>query len=64
MINKESQLKSNTEKMNYYKEFRIKPEDNVRLKDFDPGFADKHENKKSALLKIEKLRKQMDELAV
>jgi len=48
--------------MNYSKEFQIKPGDNVRLKNFDPEFADKHENKKSALQKMWKLQKRMDEL--
>lgn len=48
--------------MNYREKFLVKPEENIRLKDYDPGFTDKNENKKSALLKIEKLRKQMDEL--
>ncbi len=48
--------------MNYHKEFRIKQEDRVRLKDFDPGFSDEHENKKSAFLKVEKHREQMDKL--
>ena len=48
--------------MNYREEFLVKPGDRVRLNDFDPGFEDKHENKKSALLKIGKLQQRMDEL--
>ena len=48
--------------MNYRKKFRIAPGSRVRLKEFDPQFADTHEKKKSALPKIEKLRQQMDEL--
>lgn len=48
--------------MNYFKQFRVAPETRVRLKDFDPRFADKHDNKASALPKIEALRRQMDEL--
>jgi PPK2 family polyphosphate:nucleotide phosphotransferase len=48
--------------MNYHKRFRIKPGKKIRLKDFDPQFAAKHEKKKSALQKIAKLQKRMDEL--
>ena len=48
--------------MNYRKKFRIAPGSTVLLKDFDPQFADGHENKKSAHLKIEKLQLRMDEL--
>src|ERR1700720_2995228 len=48
--------------MNYYKTFRVKPDQKMRLKDFDPQFAAKHAKKKSALKKIEKLQKRMDEL--
>jgi PPK2 family polyphosphate:nucleotide phosphotransferase len=48
--------------MNYHKKFRLKPGQEIRLKDFDPQFAAKHEEKKSALRKIQKLQKRMDEL--
>jgi PPK2 family polyphosphate:nucleotide phosphotransferase len=48
--------------MNYYKKFRVKSEEKVRLKDFDPQFGAKHEKKRSALRKIKKLQKRMDEL--
>jgi PPK2 family polyphosphate:nucleotide phosphotransferase len=48
--------------MNYHKKFRIEPGTDVRLKDFDPGFADKLENKNTALKKLEGLRKRMDDL--
>jgi PPK2 family polyphosphate:nucleotide phosphotransferase len=48
--------------MNYLKKFRVAPGIRIRLKDFDPQFADEDENKKSALLKIEKFRQRMDEL--
>ena len=48
--------------MNYYKRFRLPPGEAVRLDDFDPGSTDKSETKKSALPKIEKLRRRMDEL--
>ncbi len=47
--------------MNYLKKFRVAPGSRVRLKDFDPQFAGEDENKKSALVKIEKLRQRMDE---
>ncbi len=48
--------------MNYRKKFRIAPGSRIRLEDFDPRFVDKHERKKSAQSKIEKLRRRMDEL--
>ncbi len=48
--------------MNYRKQFRIAPGSRVRLRDFDPQFADKQETKKSALPKIAKLQQRMDEL--
>lgn len=48
--------------MNYLKRLRVAPGTRVRLKDFDPQFADQHENKESGLPKIEKLRQRMDEL--
>ena len=48
--------------MNYRKKFRVKPGKKIRLKDFDPQFAAKHEKKKSALPRIEKLQKRIDEL--
>jgi polyphosphate kinase 2 (PPK2 family) len=48
--------------MNYHNKFRVKPGQKIRLKDFDPQFAAKHEKKESALRKIEKLQKRMGEL--
>ncbi len=48
--------------VNYREKFLINPGDKVNLKNFDPGFADKHEDKKSARKKIRKLQKRMDEL--
>jgi PPK2 family polyphosphate:nucleotide phosphotransferase len=48
--------------MNYRKQFRVKPGKKIRLKDFDPQFGARHEKKKSALQKIEKLQTRMDEL--
>jgi PPK2 family polyphosphate:nucleotide phosphotransferase len=48
--------------MNYRKNLRVKPGDKIRLRDLDPQFGSKHEKKKSALRKIEKLQKRIDEL--
>jgi PPK2 family polyphosphate:nucleotide phosphotransferase len=48
--------------MNYRKEFRVRPNYRVRLKDFDPDFSDHHEKKKSALAKIAKFQQRMDDL--
>ena len=48
--------------MNYGKMFRIPPGTRVRLKDFDPGFADRHTKKHLALKKIGALQQRMDEL--
>lgn len=48
--------------MNYLKKFQVATGSRVRLKDFDPGFSDKKENKDSVLPQIEKLQQQMDEL--
>ncbi len=48
--------------MNYLQHFRVAPSVHVHLKDFDPQFADKHEDKHSSLSKIEKFQQRMDEL--
>jgi PPK2 family polyphosphate:nucleotide phosphotransferase len=48
--------------MNYYNKFRIVPGSRIRLKDFDPDFANHHENKRSALVKVKKLQQRMDAL--
>jgi len=48
--------------MNYNKEFRVKEGDHILLRNFDPGFTDENETKKSALLKIDKLQQKMDML--
>ncbi len=48
--------------MNYEKEFKISPGSRVRLKNFDPGFTDKRENKKSAIGKVARLQQRIDEL--
>ena len=48
--------------MNYRKKFRVAPGSRIRLKDIDPQFADKREDKKSARSKIKKLQQRMDEL--
>lgn len=51
-----------TELMNYGEQFRVKPGHRIRLKDADPQFADKEQEKKSAKRAIKKLQKRMDEL--
>lgn len=48
--------------MNYFEEFRVKPEKSFRLKKIDPDFVDSNENKESALTKIVKIQKHLDEL--
>lgn len=48
--------------MNYTKQFIVKPGSRVRLEDFDPGFSNKHEDKKSALKIVAKRQQQMDAL--
>lgn len=48
--------------MNYRKTFRVTPGVRVRLKDFDPDFADQLESKKSGRAEIEKLQQRMDDL--
>ena len=47
---------------NFHKQLRVKVGSRIRLKDYDPDFASKHECKKSAHRKIKKLQKRMDEL--
>ena len=48
--------------MNYLKQFRVKPGDKIQLKDFDPRFAGKHEEKESARRAVRKLQVRMDDL--
>ena len=48
--------------MNYRKKFLVAPGDPIRLKELDPRFTDKHENKHSAGSKIAKLQQRMDDL--
>src|SRR5947209_234538 len=47
---------------NYRKKLAVKLGSKVRLKDFDPGYHDEHESRKSALPEIEENRQKMDEL--
>lgn len=42
--------------------FRVAPGSSVKLKDFDPRVADKHETKQSALRKVAECQQRMDEL--
>jgi len=46
----------------YQKQFRVEPGTQVRLKDFDPEYADDHETKKHALTEIEVVRQRLDDL--
>lgn len=46
----------------YRKLFRVEPGKPVHLKDFDPQYAGKHENKSKALPETEWLRQRMDQL--
>jgi PPK2 family polyphosphate:nucleotide phosphotransferase len=48
--------------MKYLEEFRVSPKEQVRLKTLDPSFDGKNETKESALIRIAKLQKRMDEL--
>jgi PPK2 family polyphosphate:nucleotide phosphotransferase len=48
--------------MSYRKQFRIAPGSDLRLKDFDPAFAGKHEDKKAALKRVAELRLRLDDL--
>jgi PPK2 family polyphosphate:nucleotide phosphotransferase len=48
--------------MDYAVRFRVKPGSRVRLKDFDPAFADDHQTKARARRQIKKLQQRMDEL--
>ncbi len=52
----------NSQPMNYQEEFRVRPKDQVRLKTLDPSLTGKNETKESALVKIAKLQRRMDEL--
>ncbi len=52
----------NSQPMNYQEEFRVRPKDQVRLKTLDPSLNGKSETKESALVKIAKLQRRMDEL--
>ncbi len=53
---------SKTKPVPYGEQFRVRPGHKIRLKDVDPEFSDKHEDKKSAKRAIEKLQKRMDGL--
>lgn len=48
--------------MDYLERFRVKPGSKVKLKDFDPGFKDKHENHKDATDEIAKYSQRLREL--
>src|SRR6266446_273131 len=46
----------------YLKELIVKPDSNIRLKHFDPGYQGKHESHKSALPEIQEHVQKMEEL--
>jgi PPK2 family polyphosphate:nucleotide phosphotransferase len=62
MNNHHDQRSSADEFGHYRKLFRVEPGKPVKLKDFDPQYAAKHENKTKALPEIESLRQRMDQL--
>ena len=47
---------------NYLKKLIVKPDSEIRLKHFDPGYHGKHESPKSALPEIQENRQKMEEL--
>jgi PPK2 family polyphosphate:nucleotide phosphotransferase len=47
---------------NYLKKLIVKPDSEIRLKHFDPGYHGKHESHKSALPEIQEHRQKMEEL--
>lgn len=53
---------ASTTPLNYSEEFRVKPGQKIRLKDLDPGFATKPEDKKDAKRTSKKLQKRIEEL--
>jgi hypothetical protein len=52
-----------TEAVNYPEQFRVKQGHRIRLKEIDPQFANKEEEKKSAKRAIKKLQKRMNPIA-
>jgi PPK2 family polyphosphate:nucleotide phosphotransferase len=62
MHNDHDQHSSADELGHYRKLFRVEPGKPVQLKDFDPQYAARHENKTKALPELESLRQQMDQL--
>jgi PPK2 family polyphosphate:nucleotide phosphotransferase len=62
MNDNHGQRTSDDESGHYRKLFRVEPGRPVLLKDFDPTYSDKHENKTKALPEIELLRQRMDQL--
>jgi len=48
--------------MSYLKKFQVEPESKVRLKDYDPGYTGKGEDKGSALKEIQELQERLRKL--
>lgn len=48
--------------MSYRKQFLMTPGGKIFLKDLDPDFSDKKDDKKSACRKVKKLQQRMDAL--
>jgi PPK2 family polyphosphate:nucleotide phosphotransferase len=62
MKTEHAQKRSTSKRINYSEAFRIAPGSSVKVEEYDPDFADKHENKTSGLLRIEELKIRMCEL--
>ena len=62
MNDNQDQRTSDDESGHYRKLFRVEPGRPLQLKDFDPSYSDKHQNKTKALPEIELLRQRMDQL--
>jgi PPK2 family polyphosphate:nucleotide phosphotransferase len=62
MKNANPQKHTDSEHIHYSEEFRVAHKSHIKLSDFNPRYADKHEKKKTALAEIEKLKQRMDQL--
>jgi PPK2 family polyphosphate:nucleotide phosphotransferase len=56
------ETKETSTNMNYLNQFRVIPGKRVQLKDYDPGFHDSNETKKSGSAKLVKLQERLDKL--
>jgi len=62
MNDNHGQHTSDDDSDHYRKTFRVEPGRPLLLKEFDPGYSGKHENKAKAMPEIERLRQRMDQL--